>query len=199
MKYGMLFLVLIFSLGAQATSEKGEKQCNPVVVLDAGSTTLQKALTQLANQHNFKLVFPVSVDKNIESPGEMSLSKMLHYLTADLNAIVQTGDFAGCETKRVTGIEILPVGEKTEYVYVEQQPDVVLPKKNSSNKEYIIIDDMNVYAEEVLLKKRKAMRKKMSAEQKESFKTAKRVAKKRLVEQGLLDPKRKKSKEKKQK
>ena len=77
----------------------------------------------------------------------------------------------------MTGIEILPVGE--ESVYVDQKMDL---------SEFILIYDMDVYAEEVLLKIRKAMRKHISPEQKIAFSTAKRAARKRLIEQSLLKP-----------
>ena len=187
----VLFVVLLMLMpfatnATEVNNNNHDNRCDPVVSLDAGSTTLQKALTQLANQHNFKLSFAVSVDKNIESPGEMPLRKMLHYLTKNINSMVQTEKLSGCEKGHIAELEIFPVGEDTTYVYVQQKPGSSRVKGNSKYTESFIIDDMNVYAEEVLLRKRKASIRKMSKEQRTLFRAARKAARARLKEQGLL-------------
>ena len=95
---------------------------------------------------------------------------------------------------RITEVVILPVGEETQYVYQNQQaePDKV--------KEPLIIEDMDIYAEEILLKKRKHQVRLMSPEQRKAFRAARQTAKKRLIEEGLLEPnKPKKERKRKQK
>lgn len=178
MKIALFLLLIMFSLEV-AANEQGNEQCDPVVVLNADSATLKKALTQLANQNNFKLVFPVDADKEIKPRGKMPLSKMLRYLITDLSSIVQVESVTGCKTKRITGIEILVVGKETGYRDINQE---------MTQPELIVIYDMGAYAVEVLLKQRKARRNLMSIEQKKAFSIAKRAAKKRLIEQGLIKP-----------
>ena len=159
--------------------EQGNTSCDPIVALDTSSTTLKKALTQLSNQNNFTLTFPVEADKAIGSPAEMPLSKMLRYLIRDLSSIVWVENVPGCTTKRIASIEILPVGKETANGNINPE---------MAQSEFIVIYDMDAYAVDVLLKQRKANRKRMSPEQKKAFSIAKRAAKKRLIEQGLIKP-----------
>ena len=102
MKNALFYLLTMLSLAVVA-GEQRIAQCDPIVALNADSTTLKKALTQLANQNNFKLIFPNDVDKDIESRGYMPLSKKLHNLVIDLNRIFRVENVTGCKTKRITG------------------------------------------------------------------------------------------------
>jgi len=61
MKHALFYLLTMLSL-AVAAGEQRIAQCDSTVALNADSTTLKKALTQLANQNNFNLIFPDDVD-----------------------------------------------------------------------------------------------------------------------------------------
>jgi len=68
----------------------------------------------MAIQNNLKLIFPDDVNKDIESRSNMPLSKMLHNHIIDFKRIIRVENVTSCKTKRITGIEILSVGEESE-------------------------------------------------------------------------------------
>lgn len=191
----ILCCLLIVSTNPVIATDKDNVLCDPIVSLNPESTTLKKALTQLSRENHFKYSFPVDVDRAIIPPGKMPLSAMVHHLTSDLNSIVSTEKTPECKTPRITEMQILPVGEETLFAYQDRQPET------NEIREPLIIQDMDIYAEEVLLKIRKAQVKLMSPEQKKAFRNAKKMAKKRLIEEGLLEPRktRKNRKEKREK
>ena len=195
--FSYLFLVLsaqcLFWVTAMA--DQNIIDCDPVVHIGAQATTLQKALTALAEQYNFDLTFPVDADRPIESVDSMTLSQSLKYLTADVNTVLQHKKMEGCAKAKLVTMEVLPVGENTEYVYVQPVAEVSAPVQAQPQAETVYIENMGLYAEEVLLKQRE-LDKNLTPEQRKEFRKTKNEARKRLEAAGLLEPGRSKNKNK---
>lgn len=189
-----LFVILFiscFSYAAISAVEEEVIDCDPIVHLDIQAATLQKVLTLLAEQYHFDLTFPVDADRAVESINAMTLSQSLKYLTADLNIVLQHEKVEGCEKGKLIAMEVLPVGEDTEYVYVKPavKSNKVVQKKVKQNKKPVYIDNMDLYAEEVLLNKRNKDRG-LTREQHVEFRESVARVRPRLVDQGLLKPQR---------
>lgn len=92
--------------------------CDPVVSLDQQAGTLQKALSALAKKYQFELSFPMDADRSVESVDGMRLSQAVKYLSSDVNTVMQHEKQEACELSRLVAMEVLPVGEDSEYVYV---------------------------------------------------------------------------------
>ncbi|MDT8452690.1 MAG: hypothetical protein RQ936_08110 [Gammaproteobacteria bacterium] len=195
-------LFLFWMLSAQcllnaAVAEQSVVDCDPIVDLQA--TTLQKALSRLAEQYHFVLTFPVDADRPVESIDSMSLSQAVKYLTAEVSTVLQYEKIEGCEKAQLVSLEVLPVGEDTEYVYVkpaEEAPEQVQPQiqpapapapQRSPAAEPVHIDDMELYAEEVLLNKRK-MDVSLTPEQRLELNQVMQQVRARLEAEGLLEP-----------
>ena len=204
-KLSYLLCFVAFFTSSVMANQAGD--CDPVVKLGQQANTLQQALTTLAKQHNFELNFPVNADQSVESVEGMRLSQALKYLTSDVNTVLQHEKVDGCVMARLVSMEVLPVGEDTEYVYVKpavesqhvvrkkpKEKRVRKSKKKNRNKgrlkaEESVTEDMELYAEDVLLNQRE-LDKTLSPEQKREFRKAKRLVQKRLIAEGLLDPKK---------
>lgn len=208
----LILLNCLQGLSYAALADQGVIDCDPVVHVGAQATTLQKALTGLAEQYDFDLIFPVDADRPVESVDSMTLSQSLKYLTSDVNTVLQHEKVEGCAKARLVALEVLPVGEDTEYVYVKPVAEVrqSRPRKEKKKKsrekldeepdikfqaEAASSDDMGLYAEEVLLGQRKRDLN-MTPEQLVEFRKAKRQARKRLEAAGLLESGRSKNKNK---
>ena len=195
-----LFLIWLiwgyFIATATATAEHGAVDCDPIVSLDVQPTTLQKVLSLLAEQYHFDLIFPVDADRSVEQIDAMSLSQSLKYLTADVNTILQHEKVEGCARGRLISLEVLPVGQDAEYVYVkpaeyistpnEPQVEPQIEPQIEPQVDSDFIDDMELYAEEILLNKRK-MDKVLLPEQRQEFRETMRQVRTRLEAEGLLE------------
>ena len=190
-----LFLAMLVQCLFYGTvaAEQGVVDCDPIVNLGVKATTLQKALSLLAERYQFDLIFPVDADRPVDSIDSMTLSQSLKYLTAEVNTIFQHEKVAGCPKGRLISLEVLPVGEDTEYVYVkpvEDVPDVVqaLPQPQippQPQDEPVQIDDLELYAEEILLNKRK-MDVALAPEQRLELREVMNRVRARLEAEGLL-------------
>ncbi len=195
-----LSLFLFWTLSAQcllsaAVAEQSIAECDPIVHLQA--TTLQKALSQLAEQYHFVLTFSVDADRPVEPIDSMSLSQAVKYLTTDVNTVLQYEKFEGCAKPQLVSLEVLPVGEDTDYVYVKPMEEVTEPvqpqiqpapaPQRRTAAEPVQIDDMELYAEEVLLNKRK-MDASLTPEQRLELNQVMQQVRARLEAEGLLEP-----------
>lgn len=199
MNKSVLSLILLSSLtsfSAIAVEQQNAIDCDPVVHIGAQARTLQKALTALAEQYDFDLTFPIDADRAVESVDSMTLSQSLKYLTADVNTVLQHKKVEGCARAKLVAMEVLPVGENTEYVYVQPAAEVSKSVRPQKQVETVFIDNMEIYAEEVLLKQRKRD-KNLTPEQRREFRKVKNQVRKRLEAVGLLEPKKQKNKDKK--
>lgn len=185
-------------------AEKTVVDCDPVVHIGAQARTLQKALTALAEQYDFDLTFPVDADRVVESVDSMTLSQSLKYLTADVNTVLQHKKVEGCARAKLVAMEVLPVGENNEYVYVKPTPDLsgpayadpqiephettptAMPIPGKQIPEPVAIDNMEVYVEEVLLNKRERDRG-LTREQRIEFREVRNRISAKLEVEGLLE------------
>jgi len=207
--FSYLFITLLVQCWFYATvsaSEGNVVDCDPVVHLGEQAATLQKVLTLLAEQYHFDLTFPVDADRPVESVDSMTLSQSLKYLTADVNVVLQHEKVEGCVKARLIAMEVLPVGEDTEYVYVKPAAEESGSVQTSSHPaslektpekqepEPVDIDNMELYVEEVLLKTRVRDRG-LTREQRIAFIEAQDRIRARLEAEGVLEPVRKMSEE----
>ena len=165
--------------------------CDPVVSLNQQTGTLQKTLSVLAKRYQFELNFPMNADQSVDSVDGMRLSQALKYLTSDVNTVLQHEKVEGCTLPRLVSMEVLPVGEEGEYVHVT-------PNEAASaavEEEPVYIENMERYAEEVLLKQRKRDVN-LTPEQKQEFRKIKKEVQQRLEAEGLLEPKKSRKKDK---
>ena len=193
-----MLLTGLLSFSCAAAESQHALDCDPVVHFGAQATTLQKALSALAEQYKFDLTFPVDADRPVESVDSMTLSQSLKYLTAEVNTVLQYGKIEGCAKARLVAMEVLPVGENTEYVYVQPAAKVSVPAQAQSQVETVNIENMELYAEEVLLKQRKRD-KNLTLEQRKEFRGVRNKVRKRLEAEGLLEPKKRKNNRKNKK
>ena len=204
-----IFIALFSQSFAYATVSATEQKiidCDPVVHIDVQATTLQKVLTHLAKQHNFDLTFPVDADRPVDSVDSMTLSQSLKYLTTDLNIVLQHEKVEACTKPRLVAMEVLPVGEDTEYVYIKPTEEFgsatqISHSASSQEKQKekqkpvpVDIDNMELYVEEVLLKTRVRDRG-LTREQRIAFIEAQDRIRARLEAEGVLEPVRKITKE----
>ena len=173
------------AITAYAETDNVGSPCNPVVKLDSSDTTLAKALQHLAEKHQFALSFPKNLDQSVQIEDAMPLDQMIRFLTRDMNTAMQHRTIAGCASPRLAELTILPTGEESEFI------NVAASQEDQQPVEYIYIENMDVYAEEVLLKKRRADIKQMSAEQQLAFKEARKRIKKQLQDEGRLNNRKK--------
>ena len=194
----IFFTYLLLSLGVffSALLMANElDDCNPVVKFGAQTKTLQQTLSLLAKQHNFELSFSMDADKPVESIDGMRLSQALKYLTADVNTVFQHKKIEGCARARIVSVEVLPVGEQGEIIHMKSKSvaDIGPLVQTQAKVEPVHIDNMELYIEDVLLKKRKR-EKNLSREQRKEFMKMSRQVRVRLEAEGLLEPRVQKSK-----
>lgn len=194
----LILLIFLQRFSYAAAESQNALDCDPVVHLGAQATTLQKALTSLAEKYNFDLTFPVDADRPVESVDSMTLSQSLKYLTADVNTVLQHEKLEGCAKAKLVAMEVLPVGENTEYVYVQPVAKVSASAQAQSQAETVNIENMELYAEEVFLKQRK-LDKNLTLEQRKEFRGIRNKVRKRLEAEGLLEPKKRKNNRKNRK
>ncbi|MCW8830308.1 MAG: hypothetical protein OQK32_02190, partial [Gammaproteobacteria bacterium] len=192
MKYALFFIMLSLAWEIPAV-ERGKDDCDPLVMPELHANTLQQVLTALAKQHDFELNFPVNADQPVELVEGMHLSQALKYLTSGVNTVLQYEKVDGCAKARLVSMEVLPVGEEGEYIHVKPVSDSSPQVQAEARSEPVYIDNMEQYAEDVLLKKRQRERN-LSSEQKQEFRQVKKQVRMRLEAEGLLEPRRNKNK-----
>ncbi|MDH5711182.1 MAG: hypothetical protein OEZ15_05910 [Gammaproteobacteria bacterium] len=197
-----LFFVLYFQcfIYVETIAEQASEDCDPVVNLSTQAGTLRQTLTLLAKQYHFDLAFSMDADRPVELADSMTLSQSIKYLTADINTVMQHEKIKGCTRGRLTSLEVLPVGEDAEYVYVkpsndgpdsvpvqlEQKP--VLLQNSQKKSELGYVDNLELYAEEILLHKRK-LDESLAPEQRQKFRSVMKRVRLRLEAEGVLEPK----------
>ena len=182
-KYG--FLLFIFACVAEARSTE---LCNPVVEPVKTETTIALLLTDLAEKYNFSLSFPKNLDQPVQVDTSMRLDRLIKMLTTGMNTVLRHEKVEGCSSLRLSELTVIPVGEETELINVEQKSKV-------PPLEYIYIENMEQYVTEVLMRERKANVKKMTPEQVVEFKSVKKRLKKELKDE-IKQGKKKKKKQK---
>ena len=181
------FLLLVFFCVTEARSAD---LCNPVVEPEKRETTTAQLLTKLAKKYNFSLSFPKNLDRPILVDDSMKLNRSVKTLTKGMNTVLRHDKVEGCLDLRLSELTVMPVGEETEFINVEQ-------KSRPQPSEYIYIDNMEQYVTEVLMRERKAQVREMTPQQAAEFKSVKKRLKKELKDE--IKQNKKKNKQKKAK
>lgn len=156
------FLCLIFFLLVISFRVESEEACNPLITPESSDTTLQSTLSRLANQYDFKLSLPLSLDRPVKLRKSMNLDQLVKYLTRDMNTVLKHKKVKNCAKPVLTHLIVLPVGKEAEYVSVAQSA-------SADPEDFIYIDDMELYVGNVLSGSQKADVRRMTPEQREDF------------------------------
>jgi hypothetical protein len=140
--------------------------CNPVVEPVSSDITLIQTLSRIADEYEFKMTIPESLDQPIRFEQSMTLERLVRHLTRNMNTVLKHTRMDGCATPVLTHLIVLPVG--TETGFIEDQP----PAQEQID-EYIYIDDMELYVKNVLEGKQQAELERMTPEQREEFRIVK--------------------------
>ena len=156
-------LYLLVMLAVIASPGQAAIFCNPVVDPVASDTTLVRTLSRIAEEYEFKLSLPESLDHPVRFNKSMTLERLVKHLTKDMNTVLKHKIVDDCATPVLTHLIVLPVGKETEYVGNQQSAQ-------EQPVDYIYIDNMESYVTSVLEGKQKADLGRMTPEQREEFK-----------------------------
>jgi hypothetical protein len=179
-------LIIMFTCTATVHAKN---QCNPTVQPTSETAIVSQQLIVLAEKYNFSLTFPKGLDDKVVIEDSMKLDQLIKLLTSGMNTILRHEKMEGCSESRLVELEVIPVGEETEFVSYR-------PTTKPHTQEYIYIEDMEQYATEVLMRERKADVRAMTPEQRVEFKTVKNRLKAELKDE-IKQSKKDKRKEKK--
>lgn len=159
---------LIGLLAVTATPGQAETFCNPVVDPLTSDTTLAGTLSRIAEEYEFKLSLPDSLDQPVRFKKSMTLEKLVKHLTRDINTVLKHKNVAGCAKPVLTHLIVLPVGKETEHVSSQQVTE-------EETVDYIYIENMESYVTEVLNGNQQADLRRMTPEQREEYKFVREV------------------------
>jgi len=154
--YSLVTLAVIASPGQAAIF------CNPVVDPVASDTTLLRTLSRIAEEYEFKLSLPESLDQPVRFKKSMTLDRLVKHLTTDMNTVLKHKKVDGCASPVLTHLIVLPVGKESEQVGNQQSAQ-------EQPVDYIYIDNMESYVANVMNGKQKADLGRMTPEQREEF------------------------------
>jgi len=157
-----LFLCLTFFLLATSFPVQSEEACNPLITPENSDTTLQNTLSRLADQYNFKLSLPESIDHPVTLRKSRHLDQLVKYLTRDMNTVLKHKKVKDCAKPVLTHLIVLPVGKEGNNATIAQTANV-------EPEDFIYIDDMELYVGNVLNGSQKADIRRMTPEQREDY------------------------------
>jgi hypothetical protein len=163
-----------------AGDDTGPSPCNPVVRLAVESASLQETLSGLSRDYGFSLVFPASVERAVSLEAELPLEQLLNTLTTGLSIALVHGEDSDCGGRRLTRLILYPVGEEGETAPESGMAAGAGTEVPNRHVDYIYIEDMEQYVEEVLHKKRRPELQRMTPEQRSEFRDTRRRIKKTL-------------------
>ena len=179
-QFSTLYLPLI--LIASVIRVEASDFCNPVVTPVSSDTTLERTLTRIAEEYDFKLSFPPSLDRPVRLKKSMKLDQMVKFLTTDMNTVLKHKKVSSCATAVLTHLIVLPAGKLSGYASITQ-PAQENPPAVDQSEDYIYIDDMELYVSEVLKGKKTADVAHMTPEQREEFNATYNILSTQLGEQ----------------
>lgn len=187
MRHRLLLLILALWAAMLALpawpDEAGPGHCNPVVRLAVEHASLQETLSGLAREHGFSLVFPDSVDQAVSLDDELPLDELLEELTDGVSSSFIYGEDAVCGGNRLIRLVIYPVGEQGAMPAAGGMAPGSRSAAPDRDVDYLYIEDMEQYVEDVLLRKRRPELKRMTPEQRAEY----RVTKQRMKK--IIEPK----------
>ena len=156
--------------------------CNPDVIPASSDTTLERTLTRIAEKYDFKLSFPASLDRPVRLKKSMKLDQLVKFLTLDMNTVLKHKKMSNCATAVLTHLIVLPTGNQDGYASITQATQDT-PSTEDQSEDYIYIDNMEVYVNEVLRGTQIADVAHMTPEQREEFNAAYNTLSSQLEEQ----------------
>jgi hypothetical protein len=154
--------------------------CNPVVRLAVESASLQETLSSLSRDYGFSLVFPSRVERPVSLEAELPLEQLLKALTTGLSTSLVHGEDSDCGGRRLTRLILYPVGEQGEPAPESGMAAGAGTEVPSRQLDYVYIEDMEQYVEEVLHRKRRPELQRMTPEQRSQYRDTRRRLKKTL-------------------
>jgi hypothetical protein len=163
-----------------AGDEAGPSPCNPVVRLAVENASLQETLSGLSRDYGFSLVFPASVERPVSLEAELPLEQLLKTLTTGLSTSLVHGEDSSCGGRRLTRLILYPVGEQGEPAPDSGMAADTRTEEPDRDTDYIYIEDMEQYVEEVFLGKRRPELQRMTPEQRAEYRDTRRRVKKTI-------------------
>jgi len=153
----LFFLLLTISFRVES-----DPPCNPLVTPKSSDTTLQGTLSRLADQYDFKLSMPESLDRPVKFSKSMNLDRLIQYLTSDMSTVLEHKKINNCAKPILTHLIVLPVGKETGNLSINQPASL-------EAQDFIYIEDMELYVGNVLNGSQKADFQHMTPEQRDEF------------------------------
>jgi hypothetical protein len=154
--------------------------CNPVVRLAVEQASLQRTLTDLSTDYGFSLVFPAGMEQPVSLQAELPLEQLLKTLTTGLSTSFIHGADAGCGGSRLTRLVVYPFGEQGQPAPGSGAATAGKIEEPERDPDYIYVEDMELYVEEVLLRKRRPELQRLTPEQRADYRDTRRRMKKTL-------------------
>jgi hypothetical protein len=163
-----------------AGGETGPSPCNPLVHLAVENASLQETLSGLSRDYSFSLVFPATLEQPVSLEAELPLEQLLKALTTGLSTSLVHGEDSDCGGRRLTRLILYPVGEQGEPSPESGMAADAVTEAPNRHVDYIYIEDMEQYVEEVLHRKRRPELQRMTPEQRAEYRDTRRRMKKTL-------------------
>jgi hypothetical protein len=172
---------LVVGLAVIALPGQAESSCNPVVDPVATDNSLVRTLSRIAEEYEFELSIPESLDHPVRFKKSMTLERLVKHLTRDLNTVLKHKKVDDCASPVLTHLIVLPVGKEAGPVHNQQsiqEPPV----------DYIYIDDMESYVANVLNGSQEADLRRMTPEQREEFRIIRDALANRVEDSSQIEP-----------
>ena len=169
-------LCLLVMLAVIASPGQAEIPCNPVVDPLASDTTLVRTLSRIAEEYEFKLSIPDSLDQPVSVKKSMTLERLVKHLTRNMSTVLKHKKVDGCASPVITHLIVLPVGNEPENVSYQQSAQ-------EQPVEYIYIDNMESYVSSVLEGKQQPRIERMTPEQREEYRMVRDAMASKLEEE----------------
>lgn len=174
------FLLLVACMTLAAQSAVAQSPCDPMVRLDVKDTSLAKTLTTLSREYGFEVSFPQGIDRSISVSDQLPLNRLVEKITKGTSVSLVYREVAGCAYPQLARVVVYPQGEQADTRLPAQTAELPAAPAAYTPREYIYIDNMEEYVEEVLLKKRRPEVAQMTPEQRAEYRQLKRKLKKTL-------------------
>jgi hypothetical protein len=172
---------LVVGMAVIALPVQAESSCNPVVDPVATDNSLVRTLSRIADEYEFELSIPESLDHPVRFKKSMTLERLVKHLTRDLNTVLKHKKVDDCASPVLTHLIVLPVGKEAGPVHNQQsaqEPQV----------DYIYIDDMESYVANVLNGSQEADLGRMTPEQREEFRIIRDALANRVEDSSQIEP-----------
>ncbi|MGB5441580.1 MAG: hypothetical protein WBN57_02975 [Gammaproteobacteria bacterium] len=180
MTRSVIFELLVACTLLAASPAVAQTACNPLVSMDVTEASLAKTLGLLSVEYGFELSFPHGVDRAVSINDQMPLNQLVEKITRGTSTSLIYREEAGCAQQVLVRVVVYPQGEQVDASLPEGNVDLQPEPAPAASGEYIYIDNMEQYVEEVIFKKRKPQRSRMTPQQAAEFREVKRRLKKTL-------------------